>query len=124
MGNEPKESVIKNRHAKDNGAKLVFDDPVLCSQFLRGYVDIDLLKNVQPEDIEDISERFLPMWQEGRDSDSVKKIHLKHPSEQSPTEQSLFLITIIEHQSNIFYDMSFKMQNILKILRKIHRNTC
>lgn len=101
MGKEQEENVVKNRRTRDNGAKLVFDDPVLCAQFLRGYVDIDLLKNVQPEDIEDISERFLPMWQEGRDSDSVKMIHLK--------ELPLFLIAIIEHQSKIYYDMSFKI---------------
>lgn len=101
MGKEQEENVVKNRRTRDNGAKLVFDDPVLCAQFLRGYVDIDLLKNVQPEDIEDISERFLPLWQEGRDSDSVKMIHLK--------ELPLFLITIIEHQSKIYYDMSFKI---------------
>ena len=109
MGREQGEKVVKNNKAKDNGAKLVFDDPVLCAQFLRGYVDIDLLKNVQPEDIEDISERFLPMWQEGRDSDSVKLIHLK--------ELPLFLITIIEHQSKIYYDMSFKiMRYIVMVL--------
>lgn len=58
-----KETVVKNAKVKDNGAKLIFDDPILCAEFLRGYVDIDLLKDVQPEDIEDISERFLPMWQ-------------------------------------------------------------
>lgn len=57
------ETVVKNAKVKDNGAKLIFDDPILCAEFLRGYVDIDLLKDVQPEDIEDISERFLPMWQ-------------------------------------------------------------
>lgn len=101
MEKEQEKDVISNRRTKDNGAKLVFDDPVLCAQFLRGYVDIDLLKDVQPEDIEDISERFLPMWQEGRDSDSVKKIHLK--------DLPLFVITIIEHQSKIHYDMSFKI---------------
>ena len=55
--------IVKNRELKDNGAKLIFDDPILCAQFLRGYVNIELLKNVEPEDIEDISERFLPMWQ-------------------------------------------------------------
>lgn len=101
MGKEQKKSVVKNYKVKDNGAKLVFDDPVLCAQFLRGYVDIDILKDVKPEDIEDISERFLPMWQEERNSDSVKLIHLK--------ELPLFLITIIEHQSKIYYDMSFKI---------------
>ena len=69
--------IVKNRELKDNGAKLIFDDPILCAQFLRGYVNIELLKNVEPEDIEDISERFLPMWQEGRDSDSVKMLGSK-----------------------------------------------
>lgn len=93
--------IVKNHEVRDNGAKLIFDDPILCAQFLRGYVDIDLLKDVNPEDIEDISERFLPMWQEGRDSDSVKKIHLKG--------QALYLITVIEHQSKVHYDMAFKL---------------
>lgn len=95
------ESVVKNAQVKDNGAKLIFSDPILCAQFLRGYVDIDLLKNVKPEDIEDISERFLPMFQEGRDSDSVKKISLG--------EQDLYVIAIVEHQSKVHYDMAFRL---------------
>ncbi len=60
---------IRNTRIKDSGAKLIFDNPILCAQFLRGYTDVDILKNVQPEDIEDVSERFLWMWQENRDSD-------------------------------------------------------
>lgn len=99
--NENKEQVVTNRKVKDNGAKLIFKDPILCAEFLRGYVDIDILKDVQPEDIEDISERFVPMWQEERDSDSVKKIRVK--------DTSLYLITIVEHQSRVHYDMSFRM---------------
>lgn len=94
-------SVIHNTKAKDNGARLIFKDPILCAEFLRGYLDIDLLKEIQPEDIEDISDRFLPMWQEERDSDSVKKIHLK--------DFSLYLIAIVEHQSRVHYDMAFRM---------------
>ena len=94
-------NVVTNQHVKDSGAKLIFKDPILCAEFLRGYVDVDILKNVQPEDIEDISERFIPMWQEERDSDSVKKIRLK--------DTSLFVIAIVEHQSKIHYDMSFRM---------------
>ena len=62
---------------------------------------IHIFRDVQPEDIEDISERFLPMWQEGRDSDSVKKVRLK--------DCELFLIAIVEHQSKVHYDMAFKM---------------
>lgn len=100
-GDSPAGSKVHNTKAKDNGARLIFKDPILCAEFLRGYVDIDLLKNIQPEDIEDISERFLPMWQEERNSDSVKKIHLK--------DFSLYLIAIVEHQSHVHYDMSFRM---------------
>ena len=94
-------NVVTNQHVKDSGAKLIFKDPILCAEFLRGYVDVEILKDVQPEDIEDISERFIPMWQEERDSDSVKKIRIK--------DTSLFLIAIVEHQSRVHYDMSFRM---------------
>ena len=99
--NKEGRSAVRNTRSRDNGAKLVFDDPTLCAQFLRGYTNLELLKDVQPEDIEDVSERFLPMFQEGRDSDSVKKIRLK--------DTSLFLIAIIEHQSSVHYDTAFRV---------------
>lgn len=95
----PITSVVTNQHVKDSGSKFIFKDPILCAEFLRGYVNVDLLKNVKPEDIEDISERFIPMWQEERDADSVKKIRIN--------DTSLYVITIVEHQSKIHYDMSF-----------------
>lgn len=101
MENKQRKKVVKNSKSHDNGAKLIFDDPILCAEFLRGYTNIELLKDVQPEDIEDISERFLPMWQESRDSDSVKKVNLKG--------LPLFLIAIVEHQSKVYYDMAFKI---------------
>ena len=40
-GSRPAEAV-RNRRARDNGAKLIFEDPILCAQFLRGYTDIEL----------------------------------------------------------------------------------
>ena len=96
---------IRNTRTKDSGAKLIFDNHILCAQFLRGYTDVDLLKDVQAEDIEDITERFLWMWQEGRDSDSVKKIRLKG----IPGVETLYLIVLIEHQSKVDHDMPFRM---------------
>ena len=53
---------VANKKVKDSGAKLIFGDPILCAQFLRGYTNIEILKDVQPEDITDISERFISMW--------------------------------------------------------------
>lgn len=114
MGNEQKNAAVSNTKVRDNGAKLIFDDPVLCAEFLRGYVDIDLLKDVRPEDIEDISERFLPLWQEGRDSDSVKKIRLP--------DRELYLIAIVEHQSNVCYDMAFKLLRYMVLVLTDYEN--
>ena len=63
--------------AKDNGLKLIFDEPELFVEFLRDYIPVDMLKQVEPSDIEDIKERFLPLFQDGKDSDTVKRIKLE-----------------------------------------------
>ena len=44
---------------------------------------------------------FISMWQEERDSDSVKKIRVK--------DTSLYVIAIVEHQSKVHYNMPFRM---------------
>ena len=31
---------ISNSQMRDTSSKLIFSDPILCAQFLRGYVDI------------------------------------------------------------------------------------
>lgn len=49
----------------------------MCSQFLRNYMNMPVLKNVRPEDIEDVTERYLPMFTEERNSDTVKRIKIE-----------------------------------------------
>jgi len=44
-----------NTKLKDNSGRLIFQDPVLCAQFFQDYVDIPELKNIRPEDIEDVT---------------------------------------------------------------------
>ncbi|MDR1688364.1 MAG: Rpn family recombination-promoting nuclease/putative transposase [Clostridiales bacterium] len=87
---------------KDNAYKLIFGTPEMFLEFLHNFINIDILKNLKPSDIEDISDRFLPMFDDNRDSDTVKKIRL---SETEP----LFVIGIIEHESEVNYTSSFKM---------------
>ena len=84
---------VHNAHAKDNAAKIVFGDPVLCAQFLKGYTDIPLFKEIKPEDIENVSSHFLPLFQESRDSDTVNKIRIGN--------SEIYLIALIEHQSEM-----------------------
>ena len=67
IGNEA--AKLQNTRPRDSSAKTIFGNHVLCAQFLRGYTGIELLKDVQPEDIEDITDRYLWLWQEERDTD-------------------------------------------------------
>lgn len=90
------------RNEKDQGAKIIFRDAAMCAQFLDGYVPIPCLKGLKAEQIEDMSERFVTMWDNERDSDVVKKIHLD-------SDLAMYLITIIEHQSKVDYTMVMKL---------------
>ena len=76
--NKPKKrEQIVNSHPRDSGSKLIFGNAELCSQFLRNYMNMPVLKNVRPEDIEDVTERYLPMFTEERNSDTVKRIKIE-----------------------------------------------
>ena len=96
---------LHNSNVKDRSSKIIFEDPILCSQFLRGYVDIPILKDVKPEDIEDVTERFVHMFTEERNSDIVKKVHTKI------NDTPFFLISLIEHKSVVDYNV------VMQILR-------
>ena len=42
-----------NQHIGDINSKTIFKNNILCAQFIRDNINIPLLKNVQPEDLED-----------------------------------------------------------------------
>ena len=88
--------------AADNSFKLIFDDHWLFSEFIRDFIPIDILKDVSPEDIEDLSERFIPLTRNSRDSDTVKRINLKGSG-------PFFVIAVLEHESQVNFRSSFKM---------------
>ena len=93
---------------QDQGAKAVFDNPELMAQLLRDYVPIPELKSVTAEDIEDVSERFVPLNQEGRDTDNIKRVHLK----SSP----LFIISLLEHKAQVDFRAPFKMLQYIMLV--------
>lgn len=90
---------LSNTRYRDASGKTIFEDPILCAQFLRDYVDVGvpMLKDVQPEDIEDVTERFVHMFTEERESDVVKKVHLQN--------NAFYLLSLIEHKSDIDYNV-------------------
>ena len=92
--------IIKNSKVADSGGKMIFENDTLCSQLLRDYSGIEVLKDVKPEDIEDVTERFIPMFTEEREADVVKKVHL--------SGEDIF-ITLIEHKSSIDYNVNMQI---------------
>ena len=49
---------IRIGQVRDVNNKAVFKNHVLCAQFLRDYAGVDILANVHPEDIEDVTDRY------------------------------------------------------------------
>ena len=90
------------RKAKDTSLKLILDEPELFVEFLRNFVPIKILKDITPSDIEDISDRLLPLLSEQKDLDTIKRINLKD-------DTPLFVIIIIDHESTVNFRAPFKM---------------
>ena len=99
--NESGNDRITNSKVEDNGAKLIFENPTLCAQLLRDYSNIELLKNVKPEDITDVTERYIPMFTEERNADVVKKVRIND-------NEDVF-IALIEHKSAVDYNVSMQI---------------
>lgn len=61
-----------------------------------------ILKNVRAEDIEDVSERYIPMFTEERNSDTVKRVKI--------SDKNLFyFISLIEHKTKVDYNVSMQL---------------
>ena len=102
MTNDTTSILDQNKKKSDNSSRLVFQDPILCAQFIRDYVKIPALQSVRPEDIEDVTERFLPLFTSEREADIVKRIHLGN-------EKAIFLISLIEHKTKVDYNVIVKL---------------
>jgi len=97
------------RKVKDNSIRLVLGDHELFAEFLRDFVNIDLLKDVGPEDIKDITERFLTLIIDEKESDVIKRVNLKG-------DKPFFVISIVEHESEVNYRASFRMLQYITLV--------
>lgn len=107
-GNNSIPKNIRNTRSQDSAAKLIFGNNRLCSQFLRDYSGIELLKDVREEDIEDMTTRYIPMFTEERDSDVVKRVRLKKQMSMAGPEE-VYMVALIEHKSAVDYNVSMQL---------------
>jgi len=68
---------------------------------LRDYSNIEALKDVKAEDIEDVTERYIPMFTEERNADVVKKVRIGDGSE--------IFIALIEHKAQVDYNVCMQV---------------
>ena len=90
------------RKARDTSLKLILNEPELFVEFLRDFIPIEILKDIDPADVEDVTERLLPLMSEQKDLDTVKRVNLKDG-------KPLFVITIVDHESSVNFRAPFKM---------------
>jgi len=88
--------------AKDNSIKMVLDKPEMLVSFLKNFIPIDILRDVQPSDVEDVSARFLTLVSEQKDSDTIKRINLKGG-------RPMFVVATVEHESKVNFRAPYKM---------------
>jgi len=89
------------RQTKDAGFKTVLGNHELFAQFLRDFIKIDMLRDVKPEDIEDITERFVAMGIDSKEGDTVKKIRVT-------VEEPFFIVGLAEHNQKVYHRMGFR----------------
>jgi len=108
---------IHNPKLRDNSSKLIFLDNILSSQFLRDYADMDILRHIQPEDIEDVSERYVPLYSTERESDTVKKVNIykylnlteEEKRSLDPLDLPLYVISLVEHKTKVEYNVAMQL---------------
>lgn len=103
----------------DISAKRIFGNHTLCAQFLRDYSGLPVLADVQPEDIEDVTERYHLFREVELQADTVKKVRLHKTGEEPSDESDIYLLSLIEHKSGVDYDVTMQ---ILKYMVCIWEN--
>lgn len=101
-------SPINNPKLRDSSSKLIFSDNILSSQFLRDYADMEILRYIQPEDIEDVSERYVPLYSTERESDTVKKVNISRYV-PNPLNLPLYVVSLVEHKTKVEYNVTMQL---------------
>lgn len=114
------QTAINNPQLFDSSSKLIFGDNILSAQFFRDYADMEILRNIKPEDVEDVSNRYVPLFGTERESDTVKRVDIsKYHSLKSPFAEKneseinlpLYIVSLIEHKTKVEYNV------IMQVLR-------
>ena len=104
---------------RDINSKTIFHDPMLCAQFLRDNLDIPMLREIQPEDIEDVSERYQSYLGIEFEADTVKRIWPK-----AKWKLPVYVISLIEHKSKVDYNVIMQLLRYMVCIWTDYEKEC
>ena len=96
---------ISKGQISDVNNRIIFKNHTLCAQFLRDYIGLDIFKNVRPEDIVDVTEKYQKYLGISFDTDTVKRVHIRGMEGDMP----MYLISLIEHKSDVDYNVIMQL---------------
>lgn len=109
-GNQTVKDNMPVNQVRDVSNRNILKDPVLCTQFLKDYVDGELFRDLKPEDIEDESEKYQAYLGVEFESDTVKKIRMSNVQAANKGEDTpLYMISLVEHKSRVDYNVSMQI---------------
>ena len=101
----------------DTNSKDIWNNHLLCAQFLRDYSGVSLLGDVQPEDITDETEKFRPFMGVEFEGDSVKRVRMHEPG-----EQPVYVVALLEHKSEVDFDVTLQLLKYMVGIWAQYRN--
>ncbi len=99
-------------HIRDANSRIIFRNRKLTCQFLKDYTDLSIFENLQPEDIEDVTERYWAFLGVQFEGDTVKKVHIR----DGEGERDIFVLPIVEHKTDVDYDVAMQMLRYMTVI--------
>ena len=105
---------ISKGQIHDINNRQIFQNHILCAQFLRNFTDIDILKDVRPEDIIDETDTYQAYLGIKFETDTVKRIRIKN------LDFPLYIISLIEHKSNVDYNVAMQLLKYMALIWDVY----
>ena len=99
-------------HIRDANSRTIFRNRKLTCQFLQDYTGLPIFENLQPEDIEDVTERYWAFLGVQFEGDTVKKVRIR----DSEGERDVFVLPIVEHKTDVDYDVAMQMLRYMTVI--------
>ncbi len=113
---------VPKSHARNDGipvskirnanSRTIFGNATLACQFLRGYTGFPFFSDIKPEDIEDVTEHYRAFLGVEFEADTVKKVSVRLEGR----EQEVYVISLIEHKSNVDYDIAMQLLRYMTVI--------